>query len=116
MRTWGRTYNELGVPTWVEVSTDANGYNDLVYVTTLAQTLKLNLNESPFFASFGIPAHESVMQRVFPDYYVAFTQKQFAQYFAALTIAKVATPYPSYILNVTTHQGVKLNAAVPIPT
>ena len=36
MRTYGRNYNPDGTYTWVEVSTDANGYNDDVYLTTLA--------------------------------------------------------------------------------
>jgi hypothetical protein len=113
MRVWGRTTNELGKKTWVMVTTDANGYNDEVHVVALAQTLKLNLGESPFFGNFGIPAHQSVMQRVFPDYYVAFTQAFYSQFFAALTVAKIATPYPQYTINVTTHLGAKINAAIP---
>ena len=116
MRTWGRTYNELGVATWVEVTTDANGYDDLVWITTLAQVLKLNLGESPFYGNYGIPAHPAVVQQVFPDYYVAYTQQQFAQHFASLTIAKQPLPFPSYIINVLTQQGSKINASVPIPT
>ena len=84
MRTWGRIN---GV--WTEVSTDANGNNDLVWLTTLIQVLKLNLNESPFFGNYGLPAHQSVVQQVAPDFYVAQTQQQFAQYFASLIIARV---------------------------
>ena len=115
MRTWGRITNELGVKTWVKVETAPDGNNDLVWVTTLAQTLKLNLNESPFFGNLGIPAHQSVMQQVYPDYYVAYTQQWFSPYFAALTVAKVPTNFPEYTINVTTHLGTKLNASVPIP-
>ena len=55
MRTYGRVYAEDGSYTWVEVSTDANGFDDMVMLTTLAQVLKLNLGESPFYANFGIP-------------------------------------------------------------
>lgn len=102
---------------WVQVDTDSNGYNDLVWLTTLIQTLKLNLNESPFYATYGIPAQQSVVQQVFPDYYVALTQQAFSQYFASLLISKQSgTTTPTYLVNVTTHQGVKINANVAVPT
>jgi hypothetical protein len=118
MRTWGRITNPDGSKTWVEVSTDANGDNSQVWLTTLAQTLKLNLNESPFYASYGIPAAQSVIQQVQPDYYVAQTQQQYAQHFAALVIAKQPQqpnqPRPTYQINATTFQGVQLTG--PIPT
>lgn len=116
MRTYGRVFDVLtGAPTWVEVTTDANGLDDMVWLTTLIQTLKLNLGESPFFANFGIPAHASVMQQVQPDYYIAYTQRQYASRFASLVVAKVNTPEPTYRISVTTHQGVQLNASVPVP-
>ncbi len=97
------------------VTTDSNGQNDLVYFTTLCQVLLLNLNESPFYSNYGIPAHQSVVTQVFPDYYVTFTQQQFAPYFASLIISKFPTPEPQYKVNVTTHAGMKLNATIPIP-
>lgn len=117
MRTYGRTTDPLtGKKTWVEVATDVNGFDDLVWVTTLAQALQLNLGESPFYANYGIPAKESVVTQVFPDFYMARTQQQFAPRFAALLIARQNLPIPTYQVNVTTHQGVKLNAQIPIPT
>ena len=116
MRTYGRVTDDMGNKSWVEVQTDAAGFNDLVYVVTLIQVLKLNLGESPFYANYGIPAHPSVVQQVFPDFYVMNTQKQFAQYFAALIVSKQPSPTPTYRVNVTTQQGYKLNASVPIPT
>jgi hypothetical protein len=88
LRTYGRTYNEDGTYQWVEVTTDSAGFNDEVWLTTLIQCLKLNLNESPFYAQYGIPAQQSVVQQVFPDFYVTRTQTQFAQYFASLVINK----------------------------
>ena len=115
MRTYGRI-NSGGTLVWQEVDTDASGNNDLVYLTTLAQTLKMNLGESPFFANYGIPARESVIQQIFPDYYVSITQQQFAPYFASLLVARTSTNPPTYRVNVTTHQGVKLNASIPVPT
>jgi hypothetical protein len=78
--------------------------------------LKLNLGESPFYANYGIPAKPSVVQQVQPDFYVSRTQTQFAAYFAALIVAKTANLPPTYRINVTTNQGLKLNAEVPIPT
>lgn len=111
MRTYGRINGK-----WVTVTTDPNGQNDHVYLTTLAQVLLLNLGESPFYANFGIPAHQAVIQRVFPDYYVAYTQQQFSQYFASLLISRRNQPEPVYDISVTTHQGVKLNPTVAIPT
>ena len=87
MRTYGRVAKNPLYPTqltWVEVDTDSAGFNDLVYLTTLAQVLKLNLNESPFFSNFGIPAQQSLITQVYPDYYVSFIQQQFAQYFTSL--------------------------------
>jgi hypothetical protein len=127
VRTYGRVYslNEdgsrqspqpSGFPYWVVVQTDANGFNDMVYLTTLLQVLQLNLNESPFFANYGLPDKEAVIQQVAPDYYMTRTQLLFAQFFASLIISRMqSADDPTYLVNVTTHQGVKLNAAIPIP-
>jgi hypothetical protein len=101
---------------WVEVDTDANGNNDLVYVTALCQALLLNLNESPFYANFGIPAQASVAQQIPPDYYVAMMQQAYAPYFASLMVSRSSSATPTYQINILTHQGVRLNASVPIPT
>lgn len=112
MRTYGRVGRK-----WFEVATDAAGNNDAVYITTLVQVLKLNLGESPFFSNVGIPGPQSIVQQVFPDYYAAFTQTLFAPYFASLLITRPSDSYPpTYTVNVITHQGVKINASVPIPT
>jgi len=117
VRTYGRTYDVNGVPTWVEVSTDSQGFNDMVWTTTLCQVLKLNLNESPFFGNFGIPAKTSLIQQVAPDIYAMRTQRTFSQYFANLVISRVPqAEQPTYRVNITTHQGVQLNTEVPIPT
>jgi hypothetical protein len=114
MRTYGRIKNEDGSQTWVEVDTDANGYNDAVYLTTLCQCLLLIRGESPFYSNFGIPSEQAILQQLFPDYYVMLTQQQFAQYFSSLIISKVASPEPQYNVNVITHQGSILTAeAVP---
>ena len=101
---------------WVEVSTDANGANDLVMLTTLCQVLQLSKNESPFYADWGVYARGSIMQQVAPDSDMSAIQQQFSPYFASLVISKqTATPTnptPTYNVNVITHQGVALTAQV----
>jgi len=123
MRTYGRVVPNILFPNvkqWVEVDTSPDGFNDMVYVTTLIQVLKLNLGESPFYANYGIPAKPTIVTQVAPDFYVARTQQQFAGFFASLTIARVPAPVgfprdtPTYNVAVTTHFGVKLSATVPI--
>ena len=115
MRTYGRVSNPDGSKTWVVVQTAPDGSNDYVWLTTLCQVLLLNLGDSPFYANFGIPAKPSVVQQVQPDYYVARTQQQFAKYFASLIVAKrAAQANPTYDIAVTTNQGVKMAASVPI--
>jgi hypothetical protein len=114
MRTWGRTYNEDGTYQWVEVTTDAQGFNDNVYLTTLVQVLKLNLNESPFYGNYGIPQQQTVVTQVFPDYYAVQTQMQFAPYFAALSITRVPSSNPpTYNVNAVTHSGATLETTIP---
>jgi hypothetical protein len=118
MRTYGRVYNNDGSYKWVNVTTDANGYNDQIYVTTLCQVFRLNLGESPFYGNYGIPAQQSVIQQIAPDYYMSVTQQQFSPYFANLLVKRVAytdsngvsTPY--YNVKVTTKQGSVLQTQV----
>jgi hypothetical protein len=115
LRTYGRINQVNGMGgTWVEVTTDQNGYADQVYFTTLCQVLKLNLNESPFFANYGIPAQQSVITQVFPDYYATATQTQFAPYFASLVITRIqGSNPPVYSAMALCHSGAVLSAMVP---
>lgn len=107
MRTWGRVTDANGNKTWVSVETDANGDSSYVWLTTLIQTLKLGLGESPFYSQYGIPAQQSIVQQVYPDYYVNMTQQQFAGYFASLTISKVdGAENPTYTIDVVFRNGV----------
>ncbi len=109
LRTYGRIKNNDGSTSWVEVTTDAQGNNDSVWLTTLIQCLKLFLGESPFNANYGIPAQRSVVTQIFPDFYVDQTQRQFSKYFASLIISKViGTTTPTYDVNLVTNQGVKI--------
>jgi hypothetical protein len=86
-----------------------------VWITTVIQTLKLNLGESPFFANFGIPAHTSLMQQIAPDYYAAFTQQTYGQYFSSLIISREqGATVPTYNVSITTNQGITLSSSIPI--
>ncbi|HBK4813249.1 TPA: hypothetical protein LLT22_001582 [Enterobacter asburiae] len=115
MRTWGRVTDANGNKTWVAVETDENGDSSYVWLTTLIQTLKLGLGESPFYAQYGIPAQRSIVQQVYPDYYVNMTQQQFAGYFASLTITKVdRAASPTYTIYVIFRNGVSYQENVAV--
>jgi hypothetical protein len=123
MRTYGRIVPDPLYPdvkTWVQVNTDANGYDDMVWLTTLIQVIKLNLGESPFFSQYGIPAHPSVVSQIAPDYYMNWTQQKFASHFLSLLISKQLNavdengiPSPGYLVNVITQYGAQLTAVIP---
>ena len=111
MRTWGRVPDGADKQKWVVVESDEDGYFSYGWLTTLIQTLKLGLGESPFYAQYGIPAQQSIVTQVYPDYYVNVTQQQFAGYFASLSITKVeGATKPTYniqavFLNGVTYRG-----------
>lgn len=114
MRTYGRVYDSLGNPTWVEVNAEANGNFEYGYITTLIQVLKLEQGESPFFSNYGIPAQRAVIQQVFPDFYVTLTQQQFAPFFASLQVTKENSTTPTYGVNIITTQGTKFQQTVAV--
>lgn len=114
-RAWGRTYAEGGSYTWTPVVTDpVTGDNTAVRVTQLIQVLKMDRNESPFFANYGIPARLSVVQQIFPDVFVFQTQAQFSPFFASLIISPLASSTPTYLVNIVTFSGESLSMQVPI--
>jgi hypothetical protein len=128
MRTYGRTQDVLsGKKKWWVVITDPGGFNDSVYLTDLAQVCKLNLGESPFFADWGIPAHESVMTQIFPNFYMALIQQRFSPRFAACILNPLPVPQgtadsyasgqggapaPRYYINVLTNYGARIGVHV----
>jgi hypothetical protein len=128
MRTYGRTQDVLtGKKSWWVVVTDSNGFNDSVYITALAQVCKLNLGESPFFADWGIPAHESVVTQVYPDIYMTRIQTRFAPFFASLILTPIpiaqgsadsyaagqdGAPAPRYDISVLTNYGSRVGVRV----
>ena len=115
MRTWGRVIDAAGNKKWVIVEEDADGDFSYGWLTTLIQTLKLGLGESPFYAQYGIPAQPSIVQQIYPDYYVSMTQQQFAGYFASLTISKVTgAANPTYNIEVVFLNGVSYRQEVAV--
>jgi hypothetical protein len=113
IRTYGRTGQVNGMGgQWRVILPDANGDVSNIWLTTLCQVLKLSRNEDPFFGNFGIPAQTSVIQQVFPTFYVNQTQAQFAQYFASLVITQAPGPTPVYFVKAVCHSGAILTATV----
>jgi len=109
----------VGVPigAWQEVQTGADGSNDMVYFVTLCQCLLLELNEDPSFANYGVPVTQAVQTGVPPDIYVSAMQLAFAQYFVSLTLVRAqdANGNPVYNISALFHNGVQIDASVPVP-
>lgn len=116
MHTWGRIFDAYGKATWVKVVPADNGDLTQIYLTTLIQNLQLSYGESPFHGTAGLPAVQSVLTQIAPDFYVAQTQARFAQYFASLIITRVQiqqtiagqTPPPTYRINAVAKTGAVL--------
>lgn len=104
MRTYGRDQDGK----WTTVTTDANGFNDSVWLTTLVQNLKLAPQESPFFANNGIPANGSVIQQILPTFYVNRMQQQFSGYFSSLQLTLTEIDPPVYTISAITNSGSKI--------
>jgi len=114
MRVWGRATNPDGSKYWVEVSTDANGLNDAVYLTAFIQCLKLNLGESPFYGNFGVPMIPSLVTQIYPDFYVQKTVTQYVAFFISLKVIRfINVLEPSYKITVLTHSGAIMETVVP---
>jgi hypothetical protein len=123
MRSWGRVWDVNNNPTWVQVNTDAAGNNDLIYITTLCQVLRLQPGESPFYANYGIASLAAVQQIIPPDFYMTRTSQQFSQYFASLIISRAPGTQtsahrmlaPTYRVNIVTHSGAII-PPITVPT
>ncbi len=110
MRTYGRVNGQ-----WVEVTSVGAPTEDYVWITTLIQNLKLIVGESPFFANYGIPSEQSVIQQIAPDYYVSLTQQRFSQYFASLIITRIPEPItPTYRVNILTRAGTRFEQEIAV--
>ena len=105
MRTYGVDPN---TQQWVEVSETS-----YVWLATLAQTLRLNQGESPFYANYGIPAQNSVHTQIPPDLAVNRTQTQYAPYFASLTVVKQQNAVnPTYNISAVFQNGTTISSMV----
>ena len=118
--TWNDTaINSQATYQWQEVTTDSKGFNDGVYVTAFCQVLQLQTGESPFYADYGIPAHQSVMTQIFPDFNAYLMQQRYAPFFAALQMTKAnvnnqyGVPTPVYDVTVTTQTGSTISVQIP---
>ena len=118
MRAYGRVTDIYGNKTWVVVETDANGDSSYVYVTALCQALLLNFAESPFWANFGIPAKNSVLQQQAPDYFVGNIVSYFSQFFASLMVTRRPTtpgnPTPIYDIAAVFKNGVTYQSTIGV--
>jgi hypothetical protein len=109
MRTYGRVGGR-----WTKIETDpVTGDNSAIWLTTLAQVCNLNLGESPFWGNYGIPAQQTVVTQVQPDFFIMRTQSYFAPYFVSLNVSKSSANPPTYNINAILPSGVKINAQVP---
>jgi hypothetical protein len=79
-----RTYGRDSTGTWVEI-TDPN----YVQLATLAQVLRLQQGESPFFGNYGLPAIQSVQSQIAPQAALNRTIGQFSRFFASLIITRL---------------------------
>lgn len=113
--SWGRTYDANGNPTWVQVMTDANGFSDYVYISAFLQCVKLNLGESPFWAEFGIPAHQAITQQLPPDYNIQLIATFFQQFFASVIVSRAAPAVAVNTVSQNTGPYGKVNPGRPIP-
>ena len=105
MRTYGVDPN---TQQWVEVTNTS-----YVWLATLAQTLRLNQGESPFYANYGIPAQNSVHTQIPPDLAVNRTQTQYAPFFASLTVLKQQTSAnPTYNISAGFQNGTTISSQV----
>lgn len=99
---------------WVEVVSDSINGDTYPQLTTLIQNLKLSPGESPFYAANGIPAQQSIITQIYPDFYVQQIQKQFSSQFATLGLSRRPTVEPIYDINIITKQGTVLNEIVAV--
>ena len=112
MRTYGRIPKNGGLA-WVEVNSNDTASDDYVWITTVIQNCKLILGESPYFANYGIPSEQAIIQQLFPDYYVTQIQQRYAQYFASLIISNVPGEVnPTYLVNIITKAGSRVQVSI----
>ena len=107
-RVWGRVHNPDGTRTWEAYET-SDGSDDMPNFIWLQNVLLLWLNESPFYADWGVPVHRTLATQFFPDYYLALTQQRFSQYFSSCIITRLTQDAPEYQVSIVTKTGIPVN-------
>lgn len=103
-----RTYGKDQSGQWVQITSTS-----YIWLATLAQTLRLQEGESPFYGNYGIPAHDSVMGQIAPDTAINRTQTQYSPYFASLTVIKYNNvTEPTYKINAVFQDGTTIQTTV----
>ena len=103
-----RTYGKTDTGQWIEVIETS-----YIWLATLAQTLRLNEKESPFYSNYGIPAHDSVMTQVAPTIAINRTQSQYAPYFANLSVTRdLNATHPTYNVSAVFQNGTTFQSQV----
>lgn len=113
MRTYGRDSDG----NWYQVDVDANGLDDDIQLTTLAQCLASLTEESPFYPLHGIPAIESVVSKTHPDYFVERIRGFFAPLFTSLAIIKQVdkiTNTPIYNVQAVKNDGAAVSLSIKV--
>jgi hypothetical protein len=103
-----RSYGVNAEGQWVEITETS-----YIWLATLAQTLRLSENESPFYANYGIPAQKSVQTQIPPDVAINRTQQQYAPYFASLSVIKQQNVVnPTYNISAIFQNGTTIQTTV----
>jgi hypothetical protein len=85
-----------------------------IAVCNLIQCCKLEIGESPRYPNRGIPARETILTQIYPDYYMQQIQSQYAANFASLMITKQPVFDPTYTINIITKDGQTINGTIAV--
>ncbi|UMM63143.1 hypothetical protein [Aristophania vespae] len=82
MRVWTRQFQSDGTRKWVAVT------GNQAIIAWLQNNLLLQLGESPFYADKGLPVTQSLISRIWPDYYLNQLQEFFRDYVSTIQITR----------------------------
>jgi hypothetical protein len=92
-------YDKIGTPFYV---TDSNLFD----LTALKWTLLCDPREVPF-DRLGVPAQQTIIEQVYPDFFVSEVVEAFRHKFISLAVERLAGEI-GYKINVTLNNGVDL--------
>ncbi|GBQ07532.1 hypothetical protein [Saccharibacter floricola] len=102
MRVWTRIKQPDGSRRWQAVD------GDEANIAWLQNALLLQLGEAPFSTDWGIPVSQTLVTRIWPDYYLNLTQERFRETFPMLQITRQqndSNPNPSYVIRALLNDG-----------